>query len=68
MEEERHEHQYEVISHPAITPEGADLGIRAAEVRQCTRCGKIMTFVMLKDEWIPLFKDEEAGGRDILLA
>lgn len=64
----KHRHEYESVYHPIPTPEAKALGIKAAEIRKCKTCQKEMTVVLTKDEWFPLFEDQESGERDILLA
>jgi len=63
-----HKHQYETIFRHAVTPRPAELGIKGAEIRRCTQCSKEMTFVFIKDAWVPLFEDKESAEQDILLA
>jgi hypothetical protein len=65
----KHEHKYESLSHHGVSSELTDLGIEAAEMRKCSKCGKEMPFLLTrKHVWIPLFKDRESDERDILLA
>jgi len=63
-----HKHQYETVFRHSVTPKPAELGIKAAEVRECKQCGKEMIFVYIGDEWAPLFEDVEREEQDILLA
>jgi hypothetical protein len=36
--------------------------------RECTGCGKKVPFVLIKEEWFPLYVEPETEERDILLA
>lgn len=64
----KHRHEYESVYHPALTLEAKALGIKAAEIRKCKTCQKETVFVLTKNEWFPLFEDQESEERDILLA
>jgi len=65
----KHVHTYEPVSHHGVTAELMDLGIRAAEIRKCGTCQKMMPFVQTKKgEWFPLFDDIETDEKDILMA
>lgn len=64
----RHKHEFEIITHPSLTPEGEALGIKGAEIRRCHRCQKEETFILTKDGWVPLFRESEPNTKDILLA
>ncbi len=63
-----HRHEYETASRPAVSPEARELGVRGTELRKCKTCGKVMPFVLIQENWIPLFEDIETGEKDILLA
>lgn len=63
-----HKHEYEISFRPSISQEAGEMGIKAAEMRKCKSCGKEMTFVLLGEDWIPLFDEKERDERDILLA
>lgn len=63
-----HEHEYETISHPDVTPALRQMGITAAELRRCTVCQKVMPFVQTKDGLVPLFDEKHLDEQDILLA
>lgn len=64
----KHKHKYEAVSHHGITAELRELGLQAAEIRQCSVCKKEMAFLQTKKGWFPLFPDTEADEQDILLA
>ncbi len=64
----KHKHEFEIVSHPGLTPQARVLGIRNAEIRKCTTCKKELTFIETKEGWFPLFEDRESGEQDILLA
>ena len=64
----KHKHDFEIISHPGLTPEAAALGIKNAEIRKCVTCHKELTFIETKSGWVPLFKDLEPDEQEILLA
>jgi hypothetical protein len=63
-----HKHDYDTVFRHSVTQEVANLGIKAAEVRKCKTCGHEMTFVFIKEEWVPLFEDVDREAQDILLA
>jgi hypothetical protein len=64
----KHKHDYEPVYHPSLAPGARELGIKAAEIRKCKTCQKEMPFVLVKDDWFPLFEDREYDERDILMA
>jgi hypothetical protein len=65
----KHSHKYEPVSHHGISSELLELGIEAAETRQCSKCGQLMQFLLIKKGgWVPLFKESETDEQDILLA
>ncbi len=63
-----HEHEYESVYHPSLIAEAKALGIAAAEIRRCKICKQEMTFIFLKNEWLPLFEDEAFEKQGVLLA
>jgi len=65
----KHKHQYETISHPAISSEVMEHGIQASEIRKLTSCDRETIFLLTKRGlWSPLFDKTESGEKDILLA
>jgi hypothetical protein len=64
----KHAHDYGTISHPAPSQDARGIGIKSAEIRQCSKCRKVMPFVLIQDKWVPLFEDPESDDQDILLA
>lgn len=65
----KHVHKYEALSHHGVTSEVMDLGIQAAEIRKCAKCGKQAVFVQTrKGKWVPLIDEQESEGKDVLLA
>lgn len=64
----KHRHDFEIISHPGLTPEATALGIKGAEIRRCITCQKELTFIQTKSGWFPLFEDTASDKQDILLA
>ncbi len=64
----KHRHEYEAVNHPNPSSEAKTLGIKATEMRKCKTCQKVMPFVMIKKEWVPLFDDPESHDEGILLA
>ncbi len=63
-----HRHEYETVYHPSPSTEAKIIGIKSAEMRKCRTCQKVMPFVMIKKDWVPLFEDHESGDQGILLA
>jgi hypothetical protein len=63
-----HKHEYEAYYHPYVSKQAKELGIKAVELRKCTKCEREMTFVLTNDEWIPLFEYKEGDEQDILMA
>lgn len=61
-------HEYEAYYHPAASKKAKELGIKAVELRRCTKCEREMTFVRTDSEWIPLFEYKEGDEQDILMA
>ncbi len=64
----KHTHEYESTYHPSPTAEAKALGITAAEIRKCKICKQEMTFVQLKNNWVPLFEDQEFEDQGVLLS
>jgi hypothetical protein len=65
----KHVHKYEPLSHHGISPELAKLGLEAAEIRKCKKCGQEMPFLLTKKgAWVPLFEEAEGDQQDILMA
>ena len=65
----QHKHEFESISHPALSAAAIELGIRAAEMRECTVCKRQVPYIQAKDNrWVPLFMDESGDEQNILLA
>lgn len=65
----KHIHKYEPVLHPTPSADAMSIGIKAVEIRRCQACQKEATFIQTKqNQWIPLFRDEEADEQDILLA
>jgi len=63
-----HKHEYEAYYHPVVSEEAKELGIKAVELRKCTKCDKEMTFIRADDDWVPLFEYKEGDKQDILMA
>lgn len=63
-----HVHEYEAISHPVPSAGARSIGIKAAEIRRCSRCQKEMPFILTKDRWVALFEDPDVDEQEILLA
>jgi len=63
-----HRHEYETVYRPVVTDEASNLGIRAAELRKCTTCGKVMAFIETREGWFPLYKESEREEQGILMA
>ncbi len=64
----KHRHEYESVYHPSPTAEAKALGIAAAEIRKCRICKQEMTFILLKNEWFPLFEDQSFEEQGVLLS
>jgi hypothetical protein len=63
-----HKHEYEAVYHPNPSGAAKSVGIKAIEMRRCKTCQKEMPFVMIGQNWVPLFEDTESGDQGILLA
>lgn len=64
----KHQHEFEIISHPSLTQTGANLGIKGAQIRKCLTCSKELTFILTKKGWFPLFEENDTKKDYILLA
>ncbi|MCL4491184.1 MAG: hypothetical protein M1510_04635 [Nitrospirae bacterium] len=65
----KHGHKYEPLFHHGVTSDVMELGIQAAEIRKCKKCEKQAVFVLTKKgRWVPLLDEQEAEGKDVLLA
>lgn len=64
-----HKHEFEPISHPSLSAAAIELGIRAAEMRECRICKMQTPYIQTKDSrWVSLFKEETGDEQNILLA
>jgi hypothetical protein len=63
-----HRHDFETMYRPSVAPAVEERGIKAVEIRECTSCGKKVPFVLIKEEWFPLYIEPETEEQDILLA
>lgn len=63
-----HVHDFKSVYHPTPSAELRALGIKAAEIRRCTACGKEMPFLLTARGWMQVFEEKEQDNRDILFA